>query len=141
VKLLLDTNIWISGLLWGGIPRQIIQLAENNSATIYISNSLLKELEETLAKEKLQKRLKQLNYSTQELVNGVKLITKLCQPKSILEISELRDLKDKIVLEAALSIPVNFIITGDLDLLVLNSFEGIDIVNATDFKLMFLDKY
>ncbi len=141
MKLLLDTNIWISGLLWGGIPRQIIQLAENNSATIYISNSLLKELEETLAKEKLQKRLKQLNYSTQELVNGVKLITKLCQPKSILEISELRDLKDKIVLEAALSIPVNFIITGDLDLLVLNSFEGIDIVNATDFKLMFLDKY
>ena len=140
MKLLLDTNIWISGLLWGGIPRQIIQLAENNSATIYISHSLLQELEETLAKEKLQRRLKQLNYSTQELVNGVKLITQLCEPKSLPEISELRDLKDKIVLETALSIPVEFIITGDLDLLVLNSFEGIDIVNATDFKLIFLDK-
>lgn len=140
MKILVDTNIWISGLLWGGIPRQIIQLAENNSANIYISDSLLQELEDSLAKEKLQKRLQQLNYSAQELVNGVKSITKLCQPKSILEVSELRDLKDKIVLEAAISIPVNFIITGDIDLLVLNSFQGIDIVNANDFKLTFIDK-
>ena len=27
MKVLLDTNIWISGLLWGGNPRKIIQLA------------------------------------------------------------------------------------------------------------------
>ncbi|WP_324282519.1 putative toxin-antitoxin system toxin component, PIN family [Cyanobacterium aponinum UTEX 3222] len=61
MKLLLDTNIWISGLLWGGVPREIISLIENNLASIYISNSLLQELEDTLTKSKLQKRLKQLS--------------------------------------------------------------------------------
>lgn len=61
MKLLLDTNIWISGLLWSGVPREIISLIENNLASIYISNSLLQELEDTLTKSKLQKRLKQLS--------------------------------------------------------------------------------
>ncbi len=37
MKLVLDTNIWISGLLWGGVPREIISLTENNLANIYLS--------------------------------------------------------------------------------------------------------
>ena len=138
MKLLLDTNIWISGLLWGGVPREIISLTENNLASIYISNSLLQELEDTLIKSKLQTRLKQLNYSDQDLINSVKSITTLCQPLSIFDVETLRDLKDKIVLEAGLSIPVDFIITGDLDLLVLDSFEGVKIINPNDFKLKIL---
>ncbi|WP_373479882.1 putative toxin-antitoxin system toxin component, PIN family [Geminocystis sp.] len=138
MKLLLDTNIWISGLLWGGVPREIISLTENNLASIYISNSLLKELEDTLTKSKLQKRLKQLNYSEKDLIDNIKSVTILCQHLSILEVKELRDLKDKIVLEAGLSIPVDFIITGDLDLLVLDSFRGIKILNPNDFKLTIL---
>lgn len=138
MKLLLDTNIWISGLLWGGVPREIISLTDNNLASIYISNSLLQELEDTLTKSKLQKRLKQLNYSEKDLIDTIKSVTILCQPLSILEVKELRDLKDKIVLEAGLSIPVDFIITGDLDLLVLDSFRGIKILNPHDFKLTIL---
>jgi len=53
-------------------------------------------------------------------------------------VKELKDLKDKIVLEAGLSIPVDFIITGDLDLIVLDSFRGIKILNHNDFKLTIL---
>ncbi|AFZ52851.1 putative toxin-antitoxin system toxin component, PIN family [Cyanobacterium aponinum] len=138
MKLLLDTNIWISGLLWGGVPREIISLTETNLASIYISNSLLQELEDTLTKSKLQKRLKQLNYSEKDLIDTVKSVTILCEPLSILKVEELRDFKDKIVLEAGLSIPVDFIITGDLDLLVLDSFRGIQILNPNDFKLKIL---
>lgn len=48
MKVLLDTNIWISGLLWGGQARDIIQLGQQNTIVIYISSPLLDELEETL---------------------------------------------------------------------------------------------
>ncbi|MBE9051206.1 putative toxin-antitoxin system toxin component, PIN family [Nostocales cyanobacterium LEGE 11386] len=47
MKILLDTNVWISGLLWGGNPRKIIQLAEEELITVYTSLSLFQELEET----------------------------------------------------------------------------------------------
>ena len=43
MKVLLDTNIWISGLLWGGNQRKIIQLAQQKQIFIYSSN-LLKEI-------------------------------------------------------------------------------------------------
>lgn len=54
-------------------------------------------------------------------------------PKTIISLSELRDLNDKIVLETAWAVPVNFIISGDLDLLVLKKFQGITIVTAASF--------
>jgi len=42
MRILLDTNIWISGLLWGGNPRKIIQLAENETINLYTSLFQLK---------------------------------------------------------------------------------------------------
>jgi hypothetical protein len=41
MKVLLDTNIWISGLLWGGNPREIIQLAIAKKILLYSSNLLI----------------------------------------------------------------------------------------------------
>ncbi len=37
MKTVLDNNVWISGLLWGGNPRSIIELAEQNKIIIYTS--------------------------------------------------------------------------------------------------------
>ena len=28
IRVVLDTNVWLSGLLWGGIPRQVLGLRE-----------------------------------------------------------------------------------------------------------------
>ena len=60
MNVLLDTNVWISGLLWGGNPRKIIQLAEQEQITIYLSLPLFHEIEETLNYPKLQVRLQAL---------------------------------------------------------------------------------
>ncbi|MGF1591335.1 MAG: putative toxin-antitoxin system toxin component, PIN family, partial [Pleurocapsa sp.] len=51
-----DTNIWISGLLWGGNPRLIIQLGVAQEVIIYSSKLLIDELQATLAYPKLQRR-------------------------------------------------------------------------------------
>lgn len=64
IKVLLDTNVWISGLLWGGTPRQIINLAEQKKIVIYNSLRLFQELEETLVYPKLQSRIKLLQLNS-----------------------------------------------------------------------------
>ena len=74
-----------------------------------------------------------MEITAEELVDEVCRIIQVCEPISRLNISELRDLKDKIVLETALSVPVEVIITGDEDLLVLGQFQGILILTTAQF--------
>lgn len=133
MNVLLDTNVWISGLLWGGNPRKIIQQAEREQITIYLSLPLFQEIEETLNYPKLQVRLQALGIGANQLLLGVRQITQFCQPIPLSEVPELRDPKDKIILEAALSVPVDVIVSGDGDLLVLGVFQQIPIVTASDF--------
>jgi hypothetical protein len=133
LKVLIDTNIWISGLLWGGKAREIIKLAQQNQIILYISCPLLNELTETLQYPKLQRRLAQLELTDSELIEEVNRLTVLCQPTPLAPISELRDPKDKIVLETALTIPVDIIVSGDLDLLILQQYQQIPIVTIVQF--------
>ncbi len=49
MKVVVDVNVWISALLWGGIPRQILQLGQNHQITIFASEELFAELENTLS--------------------------------------------------------------------------------------------
>lgn len=122
MRVLLDTNIWISGLLWGGNPRRIIQLAVSEQIVLYSSKLLIEELQTTLAYPKLQRRLEKLAITAEELLVEVARITQLCQPVTISDLSQLRDPKDKIVLETAVSVPVEVIVSGDEDLLILRKF-------------------
>jgi len=137
MRILLDTNIWISGLLWGGNPRKIIQLAENETINLYTSLSLFEELEQTLNYPKLQLRLQKLGITVDYLLSEVRRINQFCQPLPLPPIPELRDPKDKIILETALAVPVEAIISGDEDLLVLGEFQQIKILTASDFLIRY----
>jgi putative PIN family toxin of toxin-antitoxin system len=133
MKVLLDTNIWVSGLLWGGNPRTIIHLAEQKQIILYTSLPLLNELQNILTYPKLQRRLKKLEKTSDYLLSEIGRLTQICQPISLTYIPELRDPKDKIILETALAIPASAIISEDLDLLVLGVFQKIPIMTASNF--------
>jgi putative PIN family toxin of toxin-antitoxin system len=45
IKLVLDTNTIISGILWNGNEARIIEKAENEELQLIISSQLLEELE------------------------------------------------------------------------------------------------
>jgi putative PIN family toxin of toxin-antitoxin system len=53
MKVILDVNVWISALLWRGVPGQILDLADRQEITIFVSDEILQELGETLNKPKL----------------------------------------------------------------------------------------
>ena len=48
MRVILDVNVWISALLWGGVPDQVLILAESKRIRIFASEALFVELETTI---------------------------------------------------------------------------------------------
>ncbi|AFZ30393.1 putative toxin-antitoxin system toxin component, PIN family [Gloeocapsa sp. BRSZ] len=139
MKVLLDTNIWVSGLLWGGVPGEILKLAQSQQISIVASDALLQELEITLSYVKLQQRISLLGVTVEDLML---LVTQLVEifPILPLNVPQLRDRDDTSVLATALAGNVYAIITGDRDLLILEEFAGIIILKPQDFLRIVVDK-
>ena len=48
MRVVIDTNIWISGLLWRGLPWELLRLAETGKVELCLTPSMLAELADTL---------------------------------------------------------------------------------------------
>jgi uncharacterized protein len=132
VRVVLDTNIWISGWLWGGIPGQLIIMAVNQQITVFASEDLLSELESSLSGDKLQSKIQSLGATVQILVSRTRQLVEL-SPVTPVYIPQLRDQDDVIIIALALAANADVIVTGDQDLLTLNEFAAIPIVTPKDF--------
>ncbi len=132
MNVILDTNVWVSGLLWGGPPGQILDLARAQQISVTLSAHQLEEINRTLAKPKLQPKLNQLRASPPTIIKAIRAISQeLSAPPITLE--NLRDPDDAIILAAALAANADIIITGDRDLLILGEFSGIPILTPQTF--------
>jgi len=132
MRVILDVNVWISALLWRGVPDQVLTLAEDKKISIFASEALLIELETTLRRAKFQSKINSLNLSIEDVINATKDLLQICPTISI-DAPQLRDLKDEKILAAAIAANAEAIVTGDLDLLVLIEFNGIPIFTPQDF--------
>jgi uncharacterized protein len=132
MRVVLDTNVWLSGLLWGGIPDQIIQLVEQGAIEAIGSEEILEELQRTLRRPKLQKRLNQLEITVDAVLLAVRQVMVIFRIEP-LEVPGLHDSKDAIIIASAVFGHADFIITGDQDLLTLREFSGIRILSPNNF--------
>jgi uncharacterized protein len=132
MSVVLDTNVWLSAILWGGVPGQILQRVESGELQAIGSEAILDELTRTLNRPKLQKRLKQLGLEADAVMQAIRQVMVVVPTVSI-EVPNLRDPKDAIIVAAAIAGNVEAIVTGDQDLLVLGTVEGIPILLPRDF--------
>ncbi|WP_341733168.1 putative toxin-antitoxin system toxin component, PIN family [Microcoleus sp. EPA2] len=132
MKIVVDTNIFVSGWLWGGIPARLFRLARTHQLIICASEAILAELENTLNKQKLQAKLQSLGFTVNGLMSGTRELVQV-YPISTIDVPELRDANDNMILGTAIAADADVIVTGDLDLLVLQEYEGIPIVTAREF--------
>ncbi|MEG4350624.1 putative toxin-antitoxin system toxin component, PIN family [Microcoleus sp. LAD1_D5] len=132
MKVVLDTNIFISGWLWGGRPDRVLKLAEVYLITVCASEELLDEMQSTLSQDKFLSKLQALRVNLNDLMSGTRELVEI-YPISTINVPELRDANDNMVLATALAADADAIVTGDLDLLVLQEYEGIPIVTAREF--------
>jgi len=122
---LLDTNIIVSALLFGGKPRTVFQLVLRKEIDAVISRQLIAELLDVLA-GKFRFPQKTLILLERKILKRFRAILPLTR------IDLLKDPDDR-VLEAALEGRCKYIVTGDRELLALQSFQGIAIVTAEQF--------
>jgi putative PIN family toxin of toxin-antitoxin system len=129
LRLVFDTNVIVSAaLLADSVPRQAFDKALDEGQLL-ISIPVLLELAEVLSRKKLNK------YLLEE--ERMRFLVALLKEAELVEITEVvtdcRDVKDNRLLELAVSGKAECIVSGDDDLLVLNSFRGISILTPREF--------
>ena len=129
MKVVIDTNIWISYLL-GNLLNEIDELIISKKLKIIISEEMLKELSEVLQRPKFKSIF--TYEKIKELFALLENYAMVVYPSK--KVSACRDPKDNFLLEAAIAGGAEYIITGDNDLLVLDPFNDIKILNPKDFK-------
>lgn len=127
LQVVIDTNVWLSGLVFGGAPGVILDLFIDGDILVVSSEELLSELRRKIIQKfpLFVANLELLESSIRQDAIMVKLGTATPAVS--------RDPDDDRVLETALVGDCSHIITGDKDLLSLNSYQGIQIVTPTEF--------
>ncbi|MGH8192116.1 MAG: putative toxin-antitoxin system toxin component, PIN family [Rhodanobacteraceae bacterium] len=129
MRLVADTNILISGLLWHGAPRQLVDAAQAGAIQFVTSQLLLDELGRVATRAKFQRRLATLEMTAAELLAAYAEKAACVVPAAISP-TILRDPDDDAVLAAALGGHAQMIVSGDGDLLDLRQFSRIPIMTV-----------
>lgn len=126
VRVVLDTNILTSALVYGGKPKKILRLALEKRIQVVTSSMLQAELTDIIAK-KFPLSLEDMYLLKTEMQKSFVVVN----PRIALDVA--RDNDDNRVLEAAVEGNCDFIITGDQDLLDLGGYKNIKIVTSAGF--------
>lgn len=94
--------------------------------------SILLEFRETIEQPKFAQRLAEQHETAESLTNRFRAACHEALPATIIPPRELRDRDDLHVLASAVAAAAEAIVTGDKDLLTLNSFEGIPIIDPME---------
>ena len=130
VRLVLDTNTALSGLLWGGTPGRLIDAAIGQGIELFSSAALLAELQGVLSRQKFATQLGKRGLTVGDVFDGYAALVKIVVP-AVIAPTITRDPADDQVLAAALAAQSDLIVSGDAHLLDLKTFRGIEIVTAT----------
>ncbi|TRV42499.1 MAG: putative toxin-antitoxin system toxin component, PIN family [Microcystis panniformis Mp_MB_F_20051200_S9] len=128
-RVVIDTNVFISALLNPlGTPKKVINIAVSQF-TILQSKATYQELATRISKNKFDKYLEKddrldflSSLKNRSLFVDIWHKTRVCS-----------DLDDNKFLELAVSGMAQYIITGDKDLLILNTYQGIPIITPAEF--------
>jgi putative PIN family toxin of toxin-antitoxin system len=123
-----DTNIYISGLQFGGFPQRFLRLAALNAFRLDIADAILGETLRVL-REKFEWSAQLLSETEEDIRSYTHHVT----PMQVLNVIT-ADPSDNRILECALAAHSDFIVSGDTrHVLPLESYAGIRILTVTEF--------
>ena len=132
MKIIIDTNVALSGLLWGGPPNQILKWARDRAIRILACDKTVDELKRALQYSKFSNRLSALQITPQKAVAYfLNLIIFVPDPESVPAIIE-ADPFDNLFLALASENGATLIVSGDRHLLDLETFDNIQIVTPSE---------
>ena len=127
VRVVLDTNVFVSSTFWEGNPHKVVELAIDKVIEIYTSPEILKELEKVLKRDFAE---------NQEFVE--KQITLILEyAKVVRPINKVKVVKedpdDNKIIECAITSKAQYIVSGDPHLCTLKEVLGIKILKPKEF--------
>ena len=128
MRAVLDTNVVISAIFFGGMPLKIVRAAFVKKVELVASRAVLREYREVV--ERLHVQFPSVNYRRPLSILESKLI--IVRPVALGE-TVCRDPDDDAIIACALGGKAKVICSGDDDLLALNGFRGLEIMQPSDF--------
>jgi len=133
MRAVLDTNVWVSGIVFGGVPFRILEIALESDFELIVSTDIIEEVEGVLASKKFGFSVSDIEEAVQPLLD----IAEFVIPQTKLSVIK-RCPADNRILECALEGKADYIVTGDIrDLGKLGIFRGIRIISPRTFRNFF----
>lgn len=131
LRVVIDTNVFVSSIVFGGKPRKLIDMIADDVLTLITAQEFLTEIRRIIV-------AKFPNF-LEDFVKIEKLLELdavwICLGSVTVNVS--RDVDDNKFIEAALIGDCNYIVSGDKDLLELKEYNGIKIVSINEFLQLF----
>lgn len=128
MRAVIDTNVLLSGLLWRGPPRRLIEAVRGGTITLITSPALLAELGEVIRRPKFHAILVRSRTDPEWALGELPRLAEIVEPPSLpAQVS--RDPDDDAVLALAAASHADIIISGDTDLVTLGTHAGIPIID------------
>jgi len=136
LKIVLDSNVFVSALINPrGKPAQILNYVFENKIRLFTSPSIIEELERVLSYPKLVKRHGLEKQELKKFVSDLLSILSLVEGKKAIEVIA-EDPADNNYLSCVVDAKADFIVSGDIHLLNLREYEGIQIITPAQFLEM-----
>lgn len=136
MKVVLDTNVLVSGLLFGGVPGHILTARSTGAIRLVISPPILDEYRRVGLE--LSKGREPLAGALEALLAMLTVHAQLVDAPPLGErVSE--DPDDEMFLAAALAANARLIVSGDKHLLRVSGWRGIEVLKARAFVDRYID--
>ena len=130
MRLVLDTNVVMSALLWRGKPYLLLEAIRQRSDVQLVSSAvLLEELADVLTRPSASKRLALISKTVPEVLADCVDAIKLVEPAEVPRVVP-SDADDDHVIAAAVAAGATLIVPGDADLLSIGRHQGIEIISV-----------
>ena len=128
MRLVLDTNVVASAILWGGTPRVLLQAAREKRVELFSSTAMLAELTDILGRRKFARKIAASQLTIDQLVDGYAQLAALVRPAATPRIAP--DPDDDVVIGTALAAKADLVVTGDKPLLSVSEHQGVRIASV-----------
>lgn len=127
MRVVVDTNVVISGTFFGGNPRRVVEAVADHEVDASASAAILEEYDKVV-EEVIRKGYGRFDAGGfRQFVDSLGLVN----PTSKIKVC--RDPDDDKFIECAVDAKALYIVSGDKDLLDLGGFAGVEIVTAAEF--------
>ncbi len=130
MRIVLDTNVALSALLWRGKPFGLLQaIRRRDDLRLVSSPALLTELADVLSRPSPAKQLAVIGRSARGVLTDYLEIVDVVEPKEVPRVVP-ADADDDHVIAVAVAAQASLVVSGDSDLLSMGRYQGIDIMSA-----------